>query len=254
MTLDCNKCSQCDKYGLPGVQYEPPNEWVNRLKEIAQSNAPTHYSNAKFEYRCPDPPGEDETRAELVYLMTLKREVRDLQCWRIWFERDSFALSLEYALGLDRKQAPRTWDLIGDMLTVSQFWILKQKLEFNRVRPYQLERRLTPPFCPGHPAYPSGHAGQAHTIAIALGEAAACFPERVEYFRNVAMEIGFRREVAGVHYPSDSKAGRDLAEALIRALRADPEGLYVASVRAAKAELDTIWGCPKKALEACSKE
>jgi acid phosphatase (class A) len=53
------------------------------------------------------------------------------------------------------------------------------------------------------------------------------------------MDIGFRREIAGVHYPSDSAAGRKLAEHMIVALQADSD--YQADRAAARKEIAKIW-------------
>ena len=71
---------------------------------------------------------------------------------------------------------------------------------------------------PGHPAYPSGHATGAYAIAYLLHE---LDPDHSRDFINDAREIARNREIAGVHYPSDSEAGRLLARQLVDAFLRD---------------------------------
>jgi class 3 adenylate cyclase len=68
------------------------------------------------------------------------------------------------------------------------------------------------------PSYPSGHAIQSFLIArcleqvvpVPLGTAAA-LPDGQSPFRLLAERIAKLREVLGVHYPSDTRAGRRVA-------------------------------------------
>lgn len=86
-------------------------------------------------------------------------------------------------------------------------YILHSKLQFGRRRPH--EYGITPTILvPDHPAYPSGHATQAHLLA---GVAACLQPGRREEFQAAAESIALNRVKAGVHYPSDSDAGKMLA-------------------------------------------
>lgn len=96
------------------------------------------------------------------------------------------------------------------------FFILRDKKRFNRARPTQLEDKLqTVIKVPGHPSYPSGHAGQSQALGLVL---AVLDPQRESFYRTLANDIGIRREIAGVHYQSDSIAGQILAHAVVSAL------------------------------------
>jgi acid phosphatase (class A) len=86
------------------------------------------------------------------------------------------------------------------------------KKTFDRVRPRALDGRVRPSIePPGHPAYPSGHATQAYYVALYLGKK---HPGRADAFLRTADAVARNREWAGVHYPSDTTAGRHLAEQL----------------------------------------
>ena len=70
---------------------------------------------------------------------------------------------------------------------------------------------------PTHPAYPSGHATQSMFIAEILSH---LDPINRECYEKAANEIGTNREIAGLHYRSDSlagyKLGRTIAKDLIK--------------------------------------
>lgn len=89
-------------------------------------------------------------------------------------------------------------------------YTLHAKLQFGRRRPHAYGIQPTI-LTPDHPAYPSGHATQAHTLATV----ASCLqPARRDEFRQTADTIALHRVQAGVHYPSDSVAGAMLADQL----------------------------------------
>jgi membrane-associated phospholipid phosphatase len=78
---------------------------------------------------------------------------------------------------------------------------------------------LMPPVdSPGHASWPSDHAIEAYLLALCLKDVmpqaaseAAC-PEASPLAR-LAERIARNREVIGLHYPCDSRAGKQLAEA-----------------------------------------
>jgi PAP2 superfamily len=97
--------------------------------------------------------------------------------------------------------------------------ILDFKALFGRRRPWDtcsqdLQPMLALPDWrhPGHPAYPSGHATVAWAFALTLARALPSFAPLLEA---AARRVALNREVAGVHYPSDSMAGEELARKLV---------------------------------------
>lgn len=83
------------------------------------------------------------------------------------------------------------------------------KQKFNRTRPNVVDPTLTTVIdVPGHPAYPSGHASQAYLFAHIL---TYLDPINADSYFDDAARIARNREIAGLHYPSDSEAGRVLA-------------------------------------------
>jgi hypothetical protein len=104
--------------------------------------------------------------------------------------------------------------------------VLELKKHFNRARPYQrleVKEEAKPWFYPGHPSYPSGHAMDG---AIVLGICKKLWSNRggsidfryEQYFKEVKDEVesyGYLREVAGVHFSSDTEAGKALATLIL---------------------------------------
>jgi acid phosphatase (class A) len=107
-------------------------------------------------------------------------------------------------------QRPFTRHLLLSILEEYDPLIMYFKNHFDRVRPSILDPSLSVAIeIPGHPAYPSGHSSQAHLLAHIMSDVD---PDNADEYWGVAKEVARNREVAGVHYKSDSEAGRLLAE------------------------------------------
>lgn len=105
-----------------------------------------------------------------------------------------------------------TADLLDMALREASYFVVKYKKDFMRIRPSGLAPDLKLVFDnPGHPAYPSGHAAQGYMTALVLS---LVDPAHAEQYKALGFDIGLRREIAGVHYPSDSVAGRNMAQAI----------------------------------------
>jgi acid phosphatase (class A) len=120
--------------------------------------------------------------------------------------------------------------VIGTM--VSMYW----KDEHKRARPVQVYPGLMPIIpTPPHSSYPSGHALESHLIAGLLGKAASeaqvgdgkdrPAPQRDllglrDLLTKLAERIAANREIAGVHFKSDSVASEKLAQALLPSILA----------------------------------
>ena len=111
------------------------------------------------------------------------------------------------------------------------------KARFNRPRPVQLYPGLLPFLpTPAHASYPSNHATQAFTVAALLAQALDRENSGLKHYVDALAErIAVNREVAGLHYRSDTLAGQHIAGALAAQLATVPQ---VAAIRdAAREEL-----------------
>lgn len=114
-------------------------------------------------------------------------------------------------LGLSYGQFPKTKALMQLIMQKVYEPILYLKLHFNRPRPFALVPSAVLPIDkPSSPSYPSGDATEGYLIAMILSD----FFENQEIkqaLKDLANEIAHHRELAGVCYPSDTEAGKQLA-------------------------------------------
>ncbi len=158
----------------------------------------------------PPPPANmsETTAAELQTLhayIELRDETRaDIEAEHRGFDGFRFGTYRPWA-----GEATQTRTLLDHALGEYAPVIFAFKERFDRVRPSYLDQTITTMFpIPGHPAYPSGHAAQVYLIAGILAE---LDPENAQAYFADAVRIARNREIAGVHYPSDSSAGATLA-------------------------------------------
>ncbi len=128
----------------------------------------------------------------------------------------------------------------GRLLTPSEFLIVEHFLNYlstevdrpvhflkektNRIRPYLRQPKIIAP-CAGKLAargtsFPSGHAAAAYIQGLALSE---LFPNRKEKIMHRAEDIGRGRMILGVHFPSDVRAGYEIAERTFHLLKLNHE-------------------------------
>ena len=182
----------------------------HNLDPITRAKTETYLAQISL----PPPPENDSDRTtmELAKLHEWSNtERRDAQAD---IEAERYAENLRfgtYVYGSTDK--PETRELLLDAHAEIIPVILAMKQEFDRVRPNYLDPTLTTAIAvPDHPAYPSGHATESYMLALLLSE---LDPENAEVYKADAIRIAHNREIAGVHYPSDSEAGRMLATAFI---------------------------------------
>jgi hypothetical protein len=127
---------------------------------------------------------------------------------------------------------PRTFGLAAIAIRVGEFQVMHYKAKYNRPRPSRLSPRLMPLIeVPGHASYPSGHSTQAHLVARCLEDVmpvevvlpgAAPYENASGPLQCLADRIARNREVMGLHYPSDSLAGKKLADETFKVLKECP--------------------------------
>jgi len=94
------------------------------------------------------------------------------------------------------------------------------KRRWNRVRPYVYSSEIHPIVGrPGNTSYPSGHSAAAALWGTILS---AAFPEKATEFNHQIHEVMWCRVIGGVHYPSDTAAGKMLGEAIAKKMLESP--------------------------------
>lgn len=133
------------------------------------------------------------------------------------------------------EKLPVTARVLQNVLQDATYYFFSLKADFNRARPYHLEPRLQPLEAPGHASYPSGHSSASHVHAYLLSH---IFPAYADHFMGVASEMAFSRETRGVHYPSDSEAGKEFARQFVEELLKNRK--FRSDFEAVKAEITQV--------------
>ncbi len=200
----------------------PLGKWSPRLLAIVDSGPNILSTDTVFEVPEPEANDSDKTKQELAYLAEIaKTERSEYAVERILHEnggRRAHEMFIEQGLIAEGNYKAVILFEIIDM--DHTYYILERKKHFSRPRPSQLsdEFDLVIPN-PAHAAYPSGHASQTWMVALVLSD---FDPENADVYKQWAIDIAHRREIAGVHYPSDSEAGRNFAVDVLAALREVP--------------------------------
>ena len=185
-------------------------------------------------------------KAEIAQLFDMMEDDRNRYLSEIDGQADGLAAYVVSFLGIDGERKPHTIELIRCGLAIGNITYMNYKELFRRVRPSTICPGLVPPFGPPrHPSFPSGHSFLGHFIGLLLleiPEVASIFGElslpppagqaiavrgkvtigdvmsSTVVFEGPLLWLGDRlaknRERAGLHYPSDSSAGRHLAGAI----------------------------------------
>ena len=190
----------------------------------------------------PRPSGSLEVQREILDMKIMERDARDeAQILLIHAENDPklepmdlFAL---HGMLPGRAEAPAIWSFLTEVNGDLGFFVMREKWRFKRARPNQEDPSLTTVIpVPPHAAYPSGHAAQSHMMAYALS---VLNPVCTEAYFRLAADIGHRREIAGVHYPSDSLAGEMVSTTVFERLMETRGILELAD--AAREEIGKKW-------------
>ena len=108
-------------------------------------------------------------------------------------------------------------DEAKDLLRQSSKYIMREKYKYNRPRPYQLAEFYNIDLngfdldSMKTPSYPSGHATQGYLLGKFYSNR---HPDYRKEFMRLGEDVAESRIVAKAHFPSDKKAGIDLAEKL----------------------------------------
>jgi hypothetical protein len=183
------------------------------------------------------------TRAELAELRGSRMAERSKHIGEIVSEHQSDVLIGYWNDKL--KFGPTThWftsELVHASLHLAGSVAMYFKDRFRRVRPWVLAPQLSPPILPlpGHPAYPGGHSTQMYLMARILEDLSG-----EKDLMTVAREVAVNRERAGLNYPSDTQAGRHLADRMFDVLTTKCE-LFRLTLERAKDE----WRRPASTMD-----
>lgn len=205
------------------TRYTPFPQHAWNSKFFALLDAETHYVSrnwSRFVSLVP-PPADEQGECDLVVARIGEREGRREE---ILFEDKGLEAALWPVIrtlavpGVTAQNwttsLPCTW-----MMLLSAFYDLQPglyviKQRFSRGRPVHAGGSVigvTSITTPGHPSYPAGHAAQGHMAVLLLGHLLQEEPSLMQAMLGAAERVAENRVIAGIHFPSDSVAGKNLA-------------------------------------------
>jgi hypothetical protein len=161
---------------------------------------------------------------ELRALIRLAEDERADALGEILAQADRFINYFTAAMSISPRTHPATCQLLHIGTLVGAYVSMHFKGLYQRRRPSQRAPALMPPIgVPGHPSYPSGHSTQAHLTTLCAREG---LPNTVRndlgpVLDALAGRIARNREIAGLHFASDSNGGEMLAQSAFDLLRSD---------------------------------
>jgi len=167
----------------------------------------------------PDAAGNTEQDEEYEALFAMARDERASALGEILTQDVEFITAFMEALAMTPGSHYRTFRMLHIASLMGSFAALHYKHVFDRPRPSWEMPALMPPVpVPGHSSFPSGHSTQAHLMAMCMG---LVFDRAIPLLRHkealketlnaLARRVARNREIAGLHYRSDSEAGEILA-------------------------------------------
>lgn len=175
---------------------------------------------------CPLPPpppnGGTDTILELNYLIDRQTSSTDEErqyAVRMDILKNHYEMWAKEATRITRQEYD--YDFFNRIATCIDGYLNYMKMKYDRPRPYQLapimgkrvDRFIKEP---GTASYPSGHATDAWLFAMMLSQR---HPSEQNSFYAIANAVSDSRIVAGVHFPSDTRAGRMLAESALNIIQ-----------------------------------
>lgn len=180
-----------------------------------------------------------QTRAEIEYLLRLQEQRTEAEGERAlyfapWgyspsakpadasyraYQANLFYVGRSVGTWFNAEDLPETRHLLSRLWRDASWHVWALKFKYSRVRPVALDPRIQPLQETPWAAFPSGHSSFAHILAYLYAELA---PEFADIFLKDARDVGHSREIIGVHFPSDTEAGRVFARQFVDRLLAEP--------------------------------
>lgn len=132
-------------------------------------------------------------------------------------QRNLFYVGRSTGSWFNPNDLPVTAEILGRVWRDASHYMWRLKFKYARIRPYNIDPKVKPLMEANWAAFPSGHSFYSHMLAYLYAELA---PEFSDIFLNDARAIGHSREIIGVHFPSDSEAGRVFARQFVDQLLA----------------------------------
>ncbi|HEX6159091.1 MAG TPA: phosphatase PAP2 family protein [Thermoanaerobaculia bacterium] len=181
--------------------------------------------------RTPEEIAYSQKLAGVYYRLSVRPEDQDWPRMR----QNLFHMGHQLGPWFSPESLPVTADFMARVWSDASYYLWAAKFRFNRVRPYTIEPRLENVETPNFPAYPSGHSSNSYVAAYVYE---LLLPEHRDLFVRNARDMAYSREILGVHFASDSEAGRIFARQFVDRLMQEPA--FRTDLEAARREIQKV--------------
>lgn len=167
-------------------------------------------------YKVKNPPKNTSMQVynELQFLKDLPEDTKYVE------EHDDVETIFEEICKENNVEYPK--ELVDNLLKSATGVIMDLKYHYNRPRPFQLASHYNIKLgeyvmeSMKTPSYPSGHSLQGILVGKVLQTK---LPLNTDAFLEAGKRISYSRNLGRAHYPSDSKLGEDIGNAMFRHIR-----------------------------------
>jgi acid phosphatase (class A) len=169
----------------------------------------------------PPTPGSEEQAADLATVRQMFKTRTPEETKRAMKDATLSIFNFAEVIGPEFKEGrfPKMEALFAKVKNDAHDYIYTPKNYWKRQRPYQVDPALTFGEPEPSPSYPSGHSSWGMVQALMLAD---LFPDKSKGILEFGRQIGWDRVLIGKHFPTDVQAGRVLAQAIVRELKASP--------------------------------
>lgn len=214
-----------------------PLEWLPTRHALKLKLSPQYLFLPPSVFKIPEFPANSsvQTKAEIAFLQKLQNTARtpekvkeSLEFANVYYnvfvtpfdttygkmQQNLFHMGRQLAW-FNPQKLPKTTAMMRRVWSDATYYFWALKFKYNRTRPYMLDSRIKNLDDTNFQAYPSGHASASYVAAFIYQE---LLPEHKDLFIKNAYDMAFSREILGVHFPSDSEAGRIFARQFVNEL------------------------------------
>lgn len=236
-------------------QFPLENAPAGLMKRLALK--PTYLIIPPSEFKIPDFPANSsvQTKAEIEFLIKLQATARtpekvkeSLEFAGVYYSptatpespnwkklrQNLFHMGRQIGSWFGPESLPVTANFMAKMWSDCAYYFWALKFQYNRTRPYMIDNRLKNLEDTNFQAYPSGHSSASWVAAFIYEE---LLPEHKKLIEQNAYDMAYSREILGVHFPSDSEAGRIFARQFVNQLFKNEQ--FRKDFAEAKREIDT---------------
>ena len=204
------------------------------LCALALAAAPLHAAETQLNYLAPGqppavtllapPPLPDsaEQAADLAEVEAVAHAASSDEKAAAFSERKFNVFNFTPAVGdfFQSDNLPKTTAFFHRVQTDAESVVDNAKDFYKRPRPYVIDPSLAAGKLETSYSYPSGHSTETMTLGLVLAEV---FPDKRDAIVAHARLMGWHRIEIARHYATDIYAGRVLAQAIFREMKANPD-------------------------------